>query len=155
MNTLSDTDEGRARPSVWPVYVAAAVIGLITLSRMIVAVPPLVADWVSFHLDMYLLILLSICLLWLLFGMLTCWGLVRLRMWAWWCAASWTFVYAYWDMVVLWEAQHSPPPTHHPVSIGPFILPVTAPAAAAIAVIAWALATRWRLFFPPRPEGEE
>ena len=24
MNTLSDTDEGRARPSVWPVYVMAA-----------------------------------------------------------------------------------------------------------------------------------
>ncbi len=27
MNTLSDTDEGRARPSVWPVYVMSVVFG--------------------------------------------------------------------------------------------------------------------------------
>ena len=31
MNTLRDTDERRARPSVWPVYVAAGVIGVVSL----------------------------------------------------------------------------------------------------------------------------
>ena len=152
MNTLRDTDEGRTRPSVWPVYVAAGVIGLMTLSRIVL--PALAVDWDSFYLDPYLLVLLSI---WLLFGMLTCWGLIRLRMWAWLCAALWTAVYAYWDMVALLAAQSlwrevelvSPPPP--PANIGPF----TVPAAVAIAVIAWALATRWQLFFPPKPESEE
>jgi len=146
VNTLSDTGKSKARPSVWPVYVAAAVIGLMTLSRIVL--PALAVDWDSFYLDPYLLVLLSI---WLLFGMLTCWGLVRLRMWAWLCAVLWTAVYAYWDMVGLIEAQLSPFTTHLPASIGLF----TVPAAVAIAVITCALVTRWRLFFPPKPAGGE
>ena len=39
MNTLRDTDEGRARLSVWPVYVAAAVIGAITLLWLDIMMP--------------------------------------------------------------------------------------------------------------------
>ena len=32
MNMLGDTDEGRDRPSVWPVYVVAAVLALTKLA---------------------------------------------------------------------------------------------------------------------------
>jgi len=31
MNTLSDTDEGKARPSIWPVYVWAVVLAIVVL----------------------------------------------------------------------------------------------------------------------------
>jgi len=146
VNTLGDTDESRARPSVWPVYVAAAVIGLMTLSRIVL--PALVVDWDGYYLDPYLLVLLAI---WLLFGMLTCWGLIRLRLWAWLCAGLGTAVFAYWDMVALLAAQRSSLITHLPANIGGF----TVPAAVAIPVIAWALATRWQLFFPSKQAGEE
>ena len=42
MNTLRDTDEGRARPLVWPVYVAAGVVlivGLVFLARAQKVIP--------------------------------------------------------------------------------------------------------------------
>ena len=40
MNTFSDTDEGRARPSVWPVYLAAGVVGVFALAVFFFVVFP-------------------------------------------------------------------------------------------------------------------
>ena len=78
MNTLIDTDEGRARPSVWPVYVVAAVIGVASL---VIALPNFSS-------------LLGPRGFLVFFGLLTAYGLFRLRTWAWWCALLWTVVVA-------------------------------------------------------------
>ena len=70
MNTLSDTDERRARPSVWPVYVAAAIIGLVSLChltrelRMMLIGAPLFDGDSEIGFIMYAL-----------FGAMTAWGL--------------------------------------------------------------------------------
>lgn len=68
MNTLRDTDEGKARPSVWPVYLTAGVIGYVTLSHL----HALTVHWAEFYcLDMLVTTALFI---YVLFGILTCWG---------------------------------------------------------------------------------
>jgi len=44
MNPLSDTDEGKARPSVWPLYVPVAVIGFVLLLGGLLVLPELDAQ---------------------------------------------------------------------------------------------------------------
>ena len=73
MNTLRDTDESRPKPSVWPVYVAAAaLLGVFGLLRMM-------RIKLDFFLGAYVLL-----------GVVAAVGLVRLRLWGWWCAVVWT-----------------------------------------------------------------
>ncbi len=67
MSTLGDTDEGKAKPSVWPVYLVAVTIGVGSLSLFHVAG--------GFGIDVVVM---------MLFGLAISWGLVRLRPWAWW-----------------------------------------------------------------------
>ena len=129
MNTLSDTDEGRARPSVWPLYVAAAVL-LIS------------GAWTVYSsidiLGMYMLVAV-----WGLIGLLAAFGLMALRPWGWWLAAVWV-------VALIGFAVRSTIPQYMQVYgvVPPWVPP-------AIVLLAWPLATRRQLFFPPKPEGEE
>ena len=159
MNTLSDTDEGRARPSVWPVYVAAAIIGLLSLGNLRFAVlllssvttplfreaaphvSPEVLSALEFHFAVKAYA--PLFAVYGIFGVLTAVGMVRLRPWSWWCGCVWPMLYAVHCILMVMAS------------------PVRSPAwsiAASVVIIVlliWIMATRRRLFFPPRPESEE
>ncbi len=142
MNTLRDTDKHRARPSVWPVYVVAAIVGSVSLQ--------VVAGLFS-GLYSYSPVVLPV----VLFGFVTIWGLVRLRRWGWWCGAVWTSL-AIVGLVGLGLAFLA---TRRDIGgelfLGFFVFFVGLPGLITIALFVWVLATRRRLFFPPKQEGEE
>ena len=146
MNTLRDTAEGRARPSVWPVYLAAAVIGAVSIPVLFLLVECLrtaaeegegvLVYWRPF--------------LWItsigLFGFVTAWGLVRLRLWGWWCTVVWTSIST---AVLVLICAMLLAPTDSP-SLGVLVFLFVAPLGlVAIVLLVWVLATRRRLFFPP------
>ncbi len=157
MNTLRDTDEGRARPSVWPVYLVAAIIGLHGLSFLgsVVLFPliayiakeaapqasPEVLRALKFHIAITAYV--PFFAVYGVFSVLTTVGALRLRPWSWWCGVVWTVLYA---VYCIWITM---------------ALPVRSPAwtialsVAQIALLLWLLATRRQLFFPTRPQGEE
>ena len=137
MNTLRDTDEGTATPSVWPVYLAAAIIvGVGAL--LFCPVVELILYYTLF--DSFVHCGETIPgAVYGLFGFVTAWGVARLRPWAWWCAVAWTITFA---MVSLLYVVDEP-------------LWAALIWLAAIALLVWPLATRRRLFFPPKPEREE
>ena len=160
MNTLRDTDEGRARPSVWPVYVMSATILLDSVSSYFWDwVPPLSPMYVA-HLEKFeqllpcandfaLLMqpLVPYALLFGLYGWLgivAAIGLVQLRYWGWWSAVAWTAGRFLWAIFV---GANMP---SHCWSISETLLNL-----ALFAMLAWVLATRRQLFFPPKPEGQE
>ncbi len=138
MNTHRDTDEGKARPSVWPVYVVAAIVGAVSLQ----AVAGLFSG-LYFNSPV------------VLFGFVTIWGLVRLRRWGWWCGAVWTSL-AIVGLVGLGLAFLA---TRRDIGgelfLGFFVFFVGLPGLITIALFMWVLATRRQLFFPPKPEHEE
>jgi len=136
MNTLSDTDEGRARPSVWPVYVAAAVI--VAVSLELVLRTPLGPRPQGGLTEAGKLCFLVACTI----GVLIAWGLVRLYPWGWWCAAVWTIVFLSVTGFVAF--------TGDVVDIAHCLFWATI-----WALLVWPLATRRRLFFPPKQAGEE
>ncbi len=161
MNTLGGTDEGRARPSVWPVYVAAGVIGLLSVQLWYSAFGLLVLAYTPY----------AICpALSGFFGFLTSWGLVRLRPWGWWCAVVWSIIFIALFGFVFSEAPHlnlaaiivyaliARLPVPLMVTAAEITRGVTNPSvrwSAFIILVVVPLATRRRLFFPPKPEGEE
>ena len=130
MNTLRDTDEGRARPSVWPVYVAA---GVLLIS----------GAWTVYSAIDILGALYLLPSVWGILGLLAAFGLLARRPWGWWSAAVWT-------VALIGFAVRSSIPQYMRVygEVAPWAPPV-------IALLVWALATRRRLFFPPKPAGEE
>ena len=146
MNTPSDTDQGGARPSVWPVYVMCAVIGLFGLagiaSPWIEREPPTAGLlWPSDGLLQYVGYV-GFLTVWGVFGIVAAVGAVRFRPWAWWCAGAWILLYAVWRLAT-W-------PIAKPISalmIGACVV--------FVGLVLWLLATRRQLFFPPKQEGEE
>ena len=127
MNTLRDTDKRRARPSVWPVYVAAVVIAAASLFFWLLIGPP--GLWAA------------------LFGCVTAWGLVELDPWGLWCAAGWTVFFGTTSVYTVgegvWYGEKS-------VGITPTALMI-----AIVMLLVWSLVTRRQLFFPPKAESEE
>ena len=151
MNTLSDTDEGRARPSVWPVCVMGAMLGLFSLSFLSMvwflpmmaqlpaeAIQQLSPGAQNFHrLLQQLVPYAELFSLYGLFGIATAVGAVLLRPWAWWCAVVWVGVYFLWPVSVIVAGGISE------ASLTPILLNV-----AFYGLSIWSLATRRQLFFP-------
>jgi len=135
MNTLSDTDEGRARPSVWPVYVAAAVVGVVGLTLLGIGI------WFGLANEDNGMVALGV-LHGLLggLGVVAAWGLFRLRLWAWWCAVVWTIPAAFTGFIAFDEEANI---IHY------------IPWETIWLLLVWPLVARRHLFFPPKPEGEE
>ncbi len=164
MNTLSDTDERPAKPSVWPVYVAIVVV-------LIAGLASIALGWVSHR-------LLSIAEesgeswpgaflrnIWLaqatlgLLGVVAAIGMLRLRRWGWWCGIVFTGVWIAGNVLALLgmifaaverAGGHGPLATPQ-ISTIAFIVVCFVVAVLLIVV----LATRRRLFFPPKPAGEQ
>ena len=162
MNTPIDTNKDRATPSVWPVYVAAAVV---------VAVGAyLILPWLTFGdctcfgrtppikrfltwLAQYELWMPSV--VWGLLGFVAAYGLVGLRPWGWWCTVLFAVTCTAWgglllsDTIVVFVFA--------PETAGPtadYIIEITRWLVVGV-MLAVVLLTRRRLFFPPKPEGEE
>ena len=132
MNTLRDTDEGRARPSVWPVYLTAAVIAGFSLVLFVLFVLEVIMH--SFQ------ILQMIQPIYGLFGIVTALGIVLLRPWGWWCGVVWTVIFVVaCSLGTVFMRQEQPIPTRD------FIVRL-----AMIALLVWPVATRRRLFFPQK-----
>ncbi len=110
MNTLRDTDEGRARLSVWPVYVMCVLVGLYSLAAVgypmvasgvvrLMSPPdvyqtldPHMQRWVDWH--RLLLPYVALLAVWGVFGIVAAIGAARFRPWAWWGVALWIVVFA-------------------------------------------------------------
>ena len=170
MNTLRETDEGPPKPSVWPVYVVAAVFGVAGLLMVVISTWP----WLSHaHItpwNRWVLEELAISFLLLAGGLLlviTGVGLVRLRPWAWWCAVGWTTLVVGLCVLAFLSALAQGSIMGDPMAgfavallaLGLLCLPF-------IVLLGVALVTRRRLFFPrksqlrrlfspPKSEGEE
>ena len=156
MNTPAETREDRARPSVWPVYVMGAIIGLFSLSftswvwfvpRMAQipaeAVHQLSPGAQNFqHLLQQLAPYTPVFGLYGLFGMATAVGAVLLRRWAWWCAIAWLALYTAWGVYL----------TAH-MGISRTSLIAVLINVAFYGLIIWPLATRRQLFFPANRGG--
>ena len=155
MNTLSDTDEGRPRPSVWPVYVMSAVVGLQSLALVVVAVcavwevqQPEESYWTGAQIlgvsgKTMVTVIASLFGLFGLFCIVAAVSASKLRPWAWWVIAvqfAVGLLLTAWDM---WTGY-----TEYS------LLGIVGGGCIAFAVL-WPLVTRRRLFFPPKPAGEE
>ena len=151
MNTLGDTDEGRARPSVWPVYVMSAIIGLFSLIGLgWVWLVPWMAQMPAeiyqqldagpqgfVRLMQRLAPYAPVFGLHGLFGIVTAVAAVRLRAWGWWCAVAWVGAYSLWHAFVAAN-----------IGIAEASLTASLITVAFYGLIIWTLATRRRLFFP-------
>jgi len=161
MNTLSDTDEGRARPSAWPVYVMSGIIGLFSLSYIswVWFVPMMAQGYAEYpqHFQqvspgahefarlMQRLVPYALLFgVYGVFGVVTVIGAALFRPWAWWCAVAWLAGNFLWQVFLV-------------ANIG--VTEVSSPAGlitlAFYGLIIWPLATRRRSFFPAKPAGEE
>jgi len=152
MNTLSDTDEGRTRPSVWPAYLAAVVlvpvgasigsqgVGLALMSFGGEDTVGLLERGTEAIVGLSAYGLLAAMGL---LGLVAAVGLAGLRPWGWWCtavfAASWAMVCL---LVVVWWLLDE----------RPFFF--AAPSLGLLTLLVLVLTTRRQLFFPPKPEGE-
>ena len=178
MNTLSDTDESRARPSVWPVYLA---IVAITLACGVIVPFVLVGGeygWQKFP------TLMAFGVASALLGLVAVGGLAMRRPWGWWCGVGWTSIFAAYVGWFAWVGLIAPtnssefmsaarffffwPFTYSWLGIPfleffPYDLPwwllswpgLLSTSISTIVVLTWVLVTRRRLFFPPKREGEE
>ncbi len=146
MNTLRDTDEGSARPSVWPVYVAAVMVGVVGLLCLLSGI------WVGLASQYNNVEELAFEVLFGLvgaLGVLVAWGLFRLRPWAWWWAEAGSSVVVGSCLITLF---------------GLVVLPHTRLAKGADALssslilavpLLWILVRHQHWFFPPKPADEE
>ncbi len=143
MNTLRDTDEGKPKPSVWPVYLAAAIVGTVSLGLLALALlvggssfpPPRLA-----------------ALGYGLLGVIAAVGLVRLRLWGWWCAVVFMSIFAVLSVVgvigAILDPAEDPNAAAFAVIIGG---PVCLATIALVALLVRSLGTRRQLFFPHLP----
>jgi len=154
MNTLRDTDEGRARPSVWPVNLAAAGPGLIGLVFLILGIVNL-AQTVQLIFEGHYAAMLRLGSPWGLpffylgvglWGIIWALGLVRLRPWGWWYAAISTGIFTASYLYVAFGF-----PWHEGGAAGgamiAMLLLAALPAFIIIVLLVWVLATRRQLFF--------
>ena len=160
MNTLSDTDERPAKPSVWPVYVAIVVV-------LIAGLASIALGWVSHR-------LLSIAEesgeswpgaflrnIWLaqatlgLLGVVAAIGMLRLRGWGWWCGSLFAGAWIVGSLVPLLGStlrvfsRETVPAPHIDVIVFEAACIVVA------VLLLGVLATRRQLFFPPKQAGED
>ncbi len=155
MNTLRDTDEGRARPSVWPVYVMSAVFGLQSLLIVAIAV---CAVWEvqqpeeSYWTGAQILgvsgktMVTGIACLFGLFGLFCIVAAVsasKLRPWAWWFFAVLSAVCL---PGIAWEMWHD---------YAEYSLQEIVVKGCLLFLVLWPLVTRRQLFFSPKPEDGE
>ena len=150
MNTLSDTEEGRARPSVWPVYLAAVTItvaGLMYLlpQLVILTLIPTVVEQSEYRAWIYIMFLAATGFG--LFGVVTGIGMLRLRPWGWLCGVVFAGVWAALHgmallgmLIASLEGQESAP------AAGSVVLTALPLVVAVLLIVV--LATRRRLFFP-------
>ena len=157
MNTLRDTDEGRARPSVWPVYVTSGMIGIFGAVGVyacflgVLAFPkvPPEGTWMYVFVAVYMGLFGG-------FSLVTAIGIILLRPWAWRLATVWGCLIGLGGLASLGERARdilfTPEASFFKLDKGLYHILV---ALAVVAFIVWTLNTRRRLFFPPKPEGEE
>ena len=160
MNTLSDTDEGKARPSVWPVYVAAVVIGLTSLHLCCMLVTQAYVDS-SLVLSIGAKVLFMLAVYWpltiyMLLGILASWGILRFRPWGWWCGVLWTItlaIGAWWFLpgiyflFLMWHGRNWGTLAREIAEeIGFTVAGLSI--LVLLVLVTWPLATRRRLFFP-------
>ena len=150
MSTLRETDEGRARPSVWPVYLTAAGIGVMSLLLLSAALVTFTGSAKLIRTSDPWDILLPI---YALLGLLTASGIIRLRLWAWWCAMVWIIIcVAASGSLLLPMALSRWRGSYLITGVAMFGLEISV---LVTLLLVWPLATRRRLFFPPKPEAEE
>ena len=135
MNTLSDTDERKARLSVWPVYVAAVAVACACGQFLFIFAYSGEYGWERYPTEMVFYVT------WIILGVMAIAGLAMLRPWGWWCAAVFAAGWAVFWLVMLLSRNL------------PLILSL--PNLALLALLIRALTTRRQLFFPPQPDGEE
>ena len=159
MNTPTDTGEGRARPSVWPVYVAAAIIGGASL------VAPVFLGLLLLQVDSAADLVFSV------FGVigglvamapvaiLASVGLIMLRPWGWVCGLLWGAGFAgIWGCATMFEVMnfiYGYPQVLLTLDHVQTLSVSTTVGLAILALVIWPLATRYRLFHPPGSEKEK
>ncbi len=154
MNPLSDTDEGRTKPSVWPVYVMSGIIGLFSLSFLswVWFVPMMAHAYAEYpqhfqqlspgahdvaRLTQRLVPYALLFGVYGLFGVVTAIGAALFRSWGWWSAVAWTTAQFLWNLFLRMNM-----PTHCWDAWGILFSLVFC------GFLVWVLATRRRLFFP-------
>ena len=161
MNTPVDTDEHKAKPSVWPVYVAAAVVlitsvGLALLGGgILLAAEDLVGQFRAQ--PEFSSIFLAVAA-WGLFGVVAAIGMLRLRGWGWWCGSLFAGVWLAGSVLALLGTVLAAFPPGRVVAprYAPTDTTVFLSAGLVVAfLLLGVLGTRRRLFFPPKAEGEE
>jgi len=171
MNTLSGTDEGRARPSVWPVYVIAAVVLIVNWGFLIMSIvlawlgvsgveklglaiaPPFSTLFGPRGLFVYefFWFIVAAAAEFGLIGVLAGVGLTLGRRWGWWCGVLWASMLAEclgWHVLTYLESSGDQ-------RVLGDLTTLIIPGVVLLALLIWTLVTRRRLFFPPKPEGEE
>ena len=147
MNTLSDTDEGKARPSVWPVYVAAVTITILGLMCMAPQFRVLTAVE-QYEFAAWIYTAFWAAAVFGLFGVVTGIGMLRLRPWGWLCGVVFAGVWAVHNgialLVMTTAVSREGPELAPATNYVPFVA-VNLVAGILLIVI---LATRRRLFFP-------
>lgn len=133
MNTPGDAHEVTARPSLWPVYLAAAIVLVISLRLLTDIAKILIGGYYSGPPHV-----VAAYAAYALLGVLATWGLVWRRPWGWWSAVVWTVIF-------VGFAVRSTIPKY--IRVYGAVLKWWL---SAIAVLVWALVTRRRLFFPER-----
>ena len=151
MNTLSDTDKPKARPSVWPVYAIAAPIGLMGLLLGLMVFSPVQGTPIESLMAAAMLGAPG------LFAIATAYGLLMLRPWGRWFAVVWTGVFTAGcvalGVYLLMAAENADIKDAEPEAT--FLRLFGQVSLIMVIPFVWVLATRRQLFFPPKQEGEE
>ena len=165
MNVLRDTDESRAKPSVWPVYVAAIAVLIVGLVFLTVAVAVYVLKvttpeyrWGIEGFGPWSWLYAAAA--YGLFGVVTAIGMLRLRPWGWWCGAVFVARWIVYEYAPVWFERWLPRwlpegPCMWFNPCGDSYIATLAPCFVVTMLIVVILATHRQLFFPPKPEGEE
>jgi len=163
--------EQRARPSRWPVYLAVVPIGFVAITALLLGLreasyisetkgdllfdPDSRTMSVSAPSPNMLVFYVSVGA----FGVVTAYGLLRLRRWGWWCAIVWAGIFtagAAWACraglrIVLdptrVEAEMGPMSPGFAFAYGVTVIFIFAVGLFTSALLTWVLVTRRRLFF--------
>ncbi len=157
MNTLTDTDEGKARPSVWAVYVTSGIfvaVGAVAVYMCFLGVlefptiPPEETGTQAF--------LVVYFGLWGAVGLVTAVATSLLRPWAWWLGSVWGYLIGLSGFPLLFARAHESlfGSDRFFLELDEVLYQVLVPLAVAVFIV-WTLNTRRWLFFPPKPESAE